>query len=154
MEHSRRITDLVEALDVSAITRALENAYLRGFQDGKEAFRKAVLTIAADTPADHQAESRASGAEEFEDGKRAPRGLTRAVITGLLKQKGAMTMADIQSASVATDARVSPKTVYNELKREKDRLYRERNDLWSLIAERPVEAANNFFRTSGEAEMT
>lgn len=153
MTYSPRVADLTEAFDTTAIQRALEIAYARGFQDGKDAFKKAVLNMDAPAPEAGGAESVADDSNPEDDGKRAPRGLTRAVITHLLKLKGAMTMADIQREAVALDRRVSPKTVYNELRREDGQVYRYRNDLWSLVGERPVEHANLFVANEEEESV-
>lgn len=149
MTYSPRIADLAEALDTTAIHRALESAYARGFQDGKAALKRAIEALDdAGNLALPVGESPAMGA--VEDGKRAPRGLTRRTITALLKKNGGMKMPDLQKAAAAADTRVLGKTVYNELIRERGRLYREQNDVWSLMGERPVEAAN--LHTEGQSD--
>lgn len=152
MTYSPRIADLAEALDTTAIQRALETAYARGFQDGKAALKRAIeaLDDTGNLPLPTDESAPLSGVE---DGKRAPRGLTRRTITALLKQKGGMRMPELQKAAAAADRRVLSKTVYNELIRERGKLYREQNDVWSLMGERPVEAANLHTEGPSEAEL-
>jgi len=137
-----RIEDLIESLDVTVIRRAIETAYNRGFEDGEAAFRDAVSSIRVSARQEKGHESppaRQAPSRDPEGAKRAPRGLTRAVIIKVLRNNGGMSMTAIQERAVAEDEQVSAKTVYNELKRERGKLYREIAGRWSLMEDRPAE---------------
>jgi len=140
--NASRIDDLIATLDATAIRRAVETAYNRGFQDGEAAFKRAVngLTVApAQSKAGESPPVPQTSPRESDGAKRAPRGLTRAVIFKILRANPTLSMTDIQERAVAEDAQVSGKTVYNELKRERGKLYREFGGMWSLIEGRSAE---------------
>lgn len=149
MAQTPRLTDLLSGLDLSAVQRAVEEAYQRGLADGKAAVQEAVLKAVSSLAgaADPEMDSLKPSFSGDEDGavssQRAPRGLTRTAIFTLLKVRGAMKMSELQTLAVHWDSRISPKTVYNELKREHGTLYREVNEMWSLLGQSPVEAANH-----------
>ncbi|MDP2011803.1 MAG: hypothetical protein Q8K11_16645 [Phenylobacterium sp.] len=96
--------------------------------------RKKMLLALGVSGADVSDTSHDEGSEDGDDGQsRAPRGLAREVIGMILSERGALSTSDLQRLGSELDARVSPKTVYNELNRGKDRLYRLSMGRWSLI---------------------
>lgn len=154
MADNPNIDDLALAFDAGAFRRALEEAYRRGEEAGVakgEAVMRSRLEAllhggapAKPTrePVDQAATGKAKDTAEEggETASRAPRGLTREVIMMILSDKAEQTTDQIQSQAVAFDERLSSKTVYNELIRERDKLYRQTLGKWSLIQQQGASA--------------
>ena len=155
MQDPTALDDLIAQFDPTAFQRALAEAYRRGVAAGEIAARDKVLAVLAPSASrptgatipsvpeglSHPSPGRSEDRDiDEENAKRAPRGLTREVITLVLGDEPGLEINDLQAKVVAFDERVSPKTVYNEVNREKGRLYRERFGKWFLIKESDVEA--------------
>lgn len=139
------LSDLIATIDADAIKSALLEAYTRGVaagrQQGQEALRASVLGALGEGLAPTTATSTAETAGSVVPGSepvapRAPRGLTREVIFAILTTEPGLTTPVIQSQALLLDDRVSPKTVYNELNRERGVLYEEVLGRWSLISKK------------------
>lgn len=139
------IRDLLAPFDLGAIERALLEAYRRGeaagVAKGEALLRSRLESVLASgseagpTVAGSPGPAAQAEVELEQDGgpSRAPRGLTREVITLILSIQDAQTTQQVQDQAVAMDARLSAKTVYNELNRERGKLYRHSLGRWSLI---------------------
>ncbi|MDP1631824.1 MAG: hypothetical protein Q8L66_10440 [Caulobacter sp.] len=139
---------LVALFDTTAIRRALIEAHRLGIEVGEQRERDRILqavsgapqaarAAASETPSNIVSTTSAENASTREDDQekapRAPRGLTRELVMLVLEDAPGSTTSEIQKRAVALDQRVSEKTVYNELNRERGRLYRQSADRWSMI---------------------
>lgn len=146
------LSDLFAGFSAEAFAAAIEEAYARGRADEHALMRAIVMQAIGNEPVTPQPTTHpvlgnatpAGGirqrfptdnqAEDDESpGQRAPRGLTREVVTKFLKERPGLAMLDLQRLAVEFDARLSPKTVYNEVNREKDKLYRLVLGRWYLV---------------------
>lgn len=139
MSHDPNIDDLLAPFGQDVLRSALREAYRRG----EESMRARLLSVLgappnASTPTPqktlppgHMAPD--DIADETEAQARAPRGLAREVIEMILRDGPSLPTQDIQRAATDLDERISAKTVYNELNRGKDKLYRLSMGRWSLI---------------------
>ena len=118
------LEDLVASFNAEAFRAALEEAFRRG----QAATRNEILHTLGATP---MIEPR--GSETGDDAARAPRGLTREVVTDVLRGNDPMTTQEVQELAQMVDDRVLPKTVYNELNRERGKRYTYAMGRWSLI---------------------
>jgi hypothetical protein len=134
---------LIAAFDPNVFQRALLEAYNLGKDDGAAEVRANLMKVLAPdnlqvtTPAQNRAEMEPRPSEGAEDSEgsapRAPRGLTREVVSLILETEPGLLMPEIQKKAVEIDARVSGKTVYNEINREKGKLYQQHLGRWRLI---------------------
>jgi hypothetical protein len=124
MSHDPHLEDLLASFSEASWRRALHEAYRRG----QDAMRREILaTLQSEIP------SQAADQVDDDDGGRAPRGLAREVIQMILQEHPNIGTGLVQEQAITLDRRLSPKTVYNELNREKGRLYRLNLGRWSLI---------------------
>lgn len=126
MSHDPHIDDLLSPFSEEALRQALQEAFRRG-QDAMRSEILATLQTNITLP------SPAPAMDGDDESVRAPRGLARQVIQMILHEGGEMITQSIQDRAVELDRRLSPKTIYNELNREKGRLYRLHLGRWSLI---------------------
>ncbi|MBS0363947.1 MAG: hypothetical protein JSR98_21450 [Proteobacteria bacterium] len=145
MSEEPDLHDLVAAFDLHAVWKALKEAYRRGEEAERARVLKAIGAVpisskvingdtAAAAPAPAVGAAAMISDDEDDGAKRAPRGLTREVVTKILDQDlNGLTMADIQDRAVRMDNRLSAKTVYNELNREKGKLYVVAAGRWFLM---------------------
>jgi hypothetical protein len=66
-------------------------------------------------------------------GKRAPKGLLTSVLSQALRDNPGATAQELEQRLPSYDARVSPKSVGNELRRGENERYRRSGGLWYLI---------------------
>ena len=124
MSHDPQLEDLLASFSEASWHRALREAYRRG----QDAMRREILAaLQSEVPSD------TAGQVDDDDGGRAPRGLAREVIQMILHEHPNIGTGLVQEQAITLDRRLSPKTVYNELNREKGRLYRLHLGRWSLI---------------------
>lgn len=142
-----------KAAIAAAIEAALADAYARGYDEGGQAALKGVveaatkaitptLSAAADAVTSFQ-RALATVPEtdpEYDPApkaKRAPKGLTEAILKRVLAHGVSLSEAEIQRRAVDLDSRISPKTIYNDLRR-KTEIY-EQNALgsWKLVQTDP-----------------
>jgi hypothetical protein len=119
-------------------------AYERGVRAGREAAKMDMLRALspdASPPADPQSEPAQLLPNEIPAAleeapqvykRRAPKGLTAKVVRDILRRNFGMTMEQVQEEAVATDPRISKKTVYNELYRDPETYLRSSKGFWFL----------------------
>jgi len=135
------LADLMRTFDASAIQHAIEAAYqlgrFEGFEQGQKAERdrilQAVALTATDAPAKQVSAPVGGGTTRPAPVKRAPKGLTQAVMDAVLRDApSGLTIAEIGERAVARDPRVSPKTIYNIIGLNSHR-YVQDGDRWFLV---------------------
>lgn len=120
------------------IQARIDEARREGFREGWEAMRASILNAVPPAPNGDTATRLEAQEQEGDGGRggiapRAPRGLTNAVVRTLLWEHGlGMKIENLQRAAVARDARISPKTVYNEVYRDPQTFYRDTAGNWRL----------------------
>lgn len=142
------LDDLIAKFGVDALRPLLLEAYRRGENAAESRLRATVLQalgapvpfVSPDgpqvrAPAAPDAQPVILGDEDDADDStpRAPRGLTREVVTMLLEDRPGLPTLELQEGAVMFDSRLSAKTVYNELNREKGVRYRLALGRWYLI---------------------
>lgn len=130
MSHEPDLEDLLSSVSVDAFRAALQEAYRRGEESMR---RKMLLALGVHGAEIHSTHFDAASEDDDDAQSRAPRGLAREVIATVLGQRGALATADLQRIASKVDPRVSPKTVYNELNRGRDKLYRLSMGRWNMI---------------------
>lgn len=155
-----------QAVDQAAEAAAKE-AYERGFREGSQAaaakILRAIEAAAHGAPvpalksgdvaigeATVHREPRPSVVKVPHHGKRAPRGLTKAVLKRVLSHGIGLPMAEVQRRAVSMDSRVSPKTVYNELYREPEYWKDDRGNWWLLSPEQQASVRAEQLRLTEE----
>jgi hypothetical protein len=146
--------------DLSApILQSLQDAYARGYEAGRSAaIAKIMASVQSEEPAqmvmDIGTESLVvMKPSSVEVRLRAPRGLAEHVIDKVLADKrDGMTIEDLETAVHEMDRRVSPKTVYNTLRKwEKMQLkYRRNAGRWYTIGNLPSPFARQDSPPKGE----
>lgn len=141
MSNDPSIDDLLAPFSQDALRAALQEAFRRG----EDSMRTKLLflldaqlpstTVPATAPAGQpESEVFSDAADDEADAHaRAPRGLAREVIDLILRSGPPLSTSDIQKLAAELDQRVSSKTVYNELNRGRDKLYRLSMGRWSMI---------------------
>lgn len=146
MSSDHPLDRLIATFDPAVFQRALLEAYRIGKADGEAEVRANLMKVLAPanltivTPAENR--SLAEADEAGESTERAPRGLTRQVVAAILDQEPGLTMPEIQKRAVLMDSRVSEKTVYNEINREKGKLYQQNLGRWRLVRPPPSEGGS------------
>ncbi|ODT62172.1 MAG: hypothetical protein ABS77_07585 [Phenylobacterium sp. SCN 69-14] len=145
MSHDPDIDDLLAPFGQDALRAALQEAFRRG----EESMRARMLSVlgAPTAPPPKSTKSEPApghmfpddASEETDAQARAPRGLAREVIDMILRDSTPLPTNDIQRMAMDLDERISAKTIYNELNRGKDKLYRLSMGRWSLV--NPTEGA-------------
>lgn len=156
MSHDPNIEDLIAPFGADALREALREAFRRG-EESMRTKMLSVLDAAPQAATSHGAPSppspEAQPADDVGGGTRAPRGLAREVIDMILRSGSPMPTAEIQAMATHLDERITAKTVYNELNRGKDKLYRLSMGRWSLIAlQGSAEARDEMEGWLGKAE--
>jgi hypothetical protein len=124
---------------LKAIDAMIEEAYERGFADGKKALTSSFVQFADTVTAEvvkpnrqnapQKTRTRAAGHQPPKNGPRAPKGLTESVMRRVVSFYW-MPVEEIQKKAVEADSRVSPKTVYNMLYRYPEMFERDENNRW------------------------
>ena len=135
----------------------LVQAYKRGVKDGIAWAREKLLNSLAD-PDEGDEAIEAAGTVSMESPSIAkapadvlPRGTVRPIVRQVLTEHPGSTIADAQRFVARIDSRISPLSVGNELRRNKDKLYRKRARRWYLIKEAENETAGNALRATPAA---
>jgi hypothetical protein len=132
------LTKRVLAAASEAIAAAVEEAYRAGELAARERVLAAIGVTGA-APAVAVAMSSSPGVVRVDDtGRRAPRGLTKEVVTRVLRENpGGLSLEDVQRLALGHDRRLAEKTVYNELMRGRSAEYRHVEGKWHLTASLP-----------------
>ena len=117
------------------IQALMQEVYEAGRRDGGAAMRDAILK-AAEVPVSRATQPRLPVISDQEGNARAPRGLLPQVIARAMASKGGMTEQQIVDAVVAIDDRVSPRSVGGQLRRFRDKVYRQEGRKWFLMSGR------------------
>jgi hypothetical protein len=130
-------TALVPEVDVdAALVRKIQalmlEVYEAGRRDGGAAMRDAILK-AAEVPALRSVDVQPSNAKRSEAGTRAPRGLLPQVLGQAMAGGQGMTEQQIIDAVAAIDQRVSPRSIGGQLRRFRDKVYRQEGRHWFLL---------------------
>lgn len=144
-----RIADQSKA----ASDAAIEEAFRLGFEAGREDMRADVFKVVekpsgaepvirptppfALTPVD-QPQKREEA--DKPKAKRAPKGLTQEVLRRVMIFKPRLSEDEIIRQSIEIDPRLSPKTIYNDLRRHKHLYFRDEEEKWTLRTARREEA--------------
>jgi hypothetical protein len=120
-----------------ALNHAISEAIREAYRAGEDAARSRVLeAIGAQTkPSEPRPAVFISSSKSDDAFRRAPKGLTKEVVTTLLSQKpDGLFLEEVQELAVGHDSRLSQKTVYNELMRGRRAEYRHVMGKWYLAA--------------------
>lgn len=131
----------MDAALVRKIQALMLEVYEAGRRDGGAAMRDAILR-AAEVPALRGADAQPSNAKKAEASSRAPRGLLPKVLAQAMAGGQGMTEQQIIDAVAATDQRVSPRSVGGQLRRFRDKLYRQEGRHWFLLEGKSAGAAS------------
>ncbi|HWV13206.1 MAG TPA: hypothetical protein VN110_07900 [Sphingobium sp.] len=115
---------------IEQMRKAVEDAYQRGLRDGRSEVRTKVLA-ALGGPVEAVPEEAPTERFIAAPRRRAPRGLTEAVLSRVLDDTIALPLEEVQRRAVSLDRRVSEKTIYNELNR-REQFFRDHNGRWRL----------------------
>lgn len=134
----------------------LVQAYKRGVKDGIAWAREKLLSSLADPDEGEAIEGAGTVSMESPSVAKAPadvlpRGTVRPIVRQVLTEHPGSTIADAQRFVSRIDSRISPLSVGNELRRNKDKLYRKRARRWYLIKEAENETAGNALRAAPAA---
>jgi hypothetical protein len=127
VSHTPEIDDLIET-----VRKALETAFRRGVTASAkdtEAVKKQVLdALGISIPVSAEASRRTARAKKSDPkGARAPKGAVSEAVDAVFKE--GMTTKEVQQAATTHNPLVNPKSVYNELWREKTP-YEQRDEKW------------------------
>jgi len=123
---------------IRSLTEKVREAYARGYRDGAAATRDRILRAAADEGSVRSAEPERVKEQLSEDGMstsaRVERGAVRVAVQSVLARKPGLSINDISKRVTALDPRItSGNSVYNELSRNENKLYRRSAGLWFAI---------------------
>jgi hypothetical protein len=123
----------VDPLLTQKIQALMQEVYEAGRRDGGAAMRDAILK-AAEVPVLRTPQPpRPVSVNGQKAGTRAPRGLLPRVIAQAMAGGQGMTEQQIVDAVVAIDQRVSPRSIGGQLRRFRDKVYRQEGRRWFLF---------------------
>lgn len=132
--NEQQMVDVLTKRVLASASEAIAIAVGEAFRAGEASAKQKVLAaIGGGEQQPAMVTSPKQISEPDEDVRRAPRGLTKEVVVGVLSQNPAgLALEQVQSAAVSTDRRVAEKTVYNELMRGRMHEYRLVEGRWYL----------------------
>lgn len=123
---------------IKSLTEQIREAYALGYRDGSTATRERILKAASDEVASPLDESNRSkdhlSEESLSTAARVERGAVRVAVQSVLARKPGLPINEITKRVTALDPRItSGNSVYNELSRNEQKLYKRSEGLWFVI---------------------
>lgn len=120
----------------------LEEAYEAGRRAGNAETLSAIMA-AAKAPIDRRSTSSTKTQDRPKDQSRAPRGLLRQSIKAILQQNPGLTEIELAAQLEGLDNGVSPRSAGGELRRMRDKLYRQDGNRWFLLESKSAGAVGD-----------